>query len=56
MLQQILIFYQLVRAFYMIILIVQQNHFSNLYSAKILDLLAKPFFPYYTYIYIAIIF
>jgi len=26
-------------------LIVQQNYFSDLYPAKILDLSAKPFFP-----------
>jgi len=25
--------------------LVQQNHFSDLYSVKILDLSAKPFFP-----------
>jgi len=31
--------------FYIIILMVQQNYFSDLYSAKILDLSAKPFFP-----------
>jgi len=29
----------------LIILIVQQNYFSDLYPAKILDLSAKPFFP-----------
>jgi len=45
MLQRILIFQQLVRTFYIIILIVQQNYFSDLYPAKILDLSAKPFFP-----------
>jgi len=28
-----------------IILIVQQNYFSDLYLAKMLDLSAKPFFP-----------
>jgi len=44
MLQNILIFWQLVRAFYIIILIDQQNYFSDLYPAKILDLSAKPFF------------
>jgi len=32
-------------AFYIIIL-VQQNYFSDLHQAKILDLSAKPFFPY----------
>jgi len=37
--------FQLVWAFYIIILIVQQNYFSDLYPAKILDLSAKPFFP-----------
>jgi len=31
--------------FYIIILIIRQNYFSDLYPAKILDLLAKPFFP-----------
>jgi len=31
--------------FYIIILIVQQNYFSDLYSAKILNLSARPFFP-----------
>jgi len=37
---------------YIIILIVQQNYFSDLYSAKILNLSAKPFFPCtYTYVY-----
>jgi len=30
--------------FYIIILIVQQNYFSDLYPAKILDLSAKAFF------------
>jgi len=45
MLQKILIFQQLVWAFYIIILIIQQNYFSDLYPAKILDLPAKPFFP-----------
>jgi len=30
---------------YIIILIIQQIYFSDLYSAKILDLSAKPFFP-----------
>jgi len=43
MLQKILIFQQLVWAFYIIILIVRQNYFSD--PTKILDLLAKPFFP-----------
>jgi len=33
------------RLFYIIILIVQLNYFPNLYSTKILTLLAKPFFP-----------
>jgi len=36
----------LIWAFYIIILIIQQNHFSNLYPAKILDLSAELFFPY----------
>jgi len=31
--------------FYIIILIIQQNYFSDLYPAKILNLSAKPFFP-----------
>jgi len=35
----------------MIILIVQQNYFSDLYSAKILNLSAKPFFPCYIYLH-----
>jgi len=30
---------------YIIILMVQQNCFSDLYPAKVLDLSAKPFFP-----------
>jgi len=34
----------LVRAFYVIILIVQQNYFPDLYPAKILDFSAKSFF------------
>jgi len=36
---------QLVWTFYIIILIIQQNYFSDLYLAEILDLSAKPFFP-----------
>jgi len=39
---KVLIFQQ-VWAFYIIILIVQQNYFFDLYSAKILDLSTKPF-------------
>jgi len=31
-------------AFHIIIFIVQQNYFSDLYPAKILDLLTKPIF------------
>jgi len=41
MLQKILLFWQLVWAFYIIILIVQQNYFSDLYPAEALDLSAK---------------
>jgi len=32
-------------------LIVQQNYFSDLYPAKILDLSAKPFFPRSSFLY-----
>jgi len=32
-------------SFYIIILTVQQNYFSDLYPTNILNLLAKPFFP-----------
>jgi len=34
-------------SFYVIILIIQQNYFSDLYPAKIVDLSAKPFFSWY---------
>jgi len=51
---KMLIFQQLVWAFYIIILMVQQNYFSNQYPAKILDLSAKLFFP--GTIYLQIIF
>jgi len=44
MLPKILIFL-LVWAFHIIMLIGQQNYFSDLYPAKILDLSANPFFP-----------
>jgi len=39
-------------AFYVIILIIQQNYFSDLYPVKILNLSAKSFFPYiYVFFY-----
>jgi len=38
----------LVWAFYTIILIIQQDHFSDLYPVKILDLSVQSSFPYIT--------
>jgi len=37
--------FDIILQFYIIILIVQQNYFSDPYPTKILDLSAKPFFP-----------
>jgi len=38
----------IILAFYIIILtLIQQNYFSDLYRAKILNFSAKPFFPFY---------